>query len=84
VPEDGDNGLAVLHVAHDAVSTTAWTAEHVLQENSLEQGGPIDADALRAHRQPIEGDRRPCRIARVRDVESRDPIEWERAIAACG
>src|SRR5277367_6951598 len=49
VRQDGDHRAALLDVADDAPPPATRAREDVLQENSLEQGGPVDADALRAH-----------------------------------
>jgi hypothetical protein len=49
MPEEGDDRLAPLHVAHDAAPAAPRAGEHVVEEDALEQRGPVDADALQRH-----------------------------------
>jgi hypothetical protein len=47
--EERDEGRALLTLRQDPSPASARTREHVLQEHSLHQGGPVDAGTLRAY-----------------------------------
>ena len=70
--EDGHDRGAILLIAHDAAAAATGAGEDALQENSLQQRGPVDAGSLRGHDAVAE------RAARapspLRDLSSPPPV----------